>query len=456
MSASAVLDVEGIIDRNRVGRLQRRVLLLCFGVLILDGIDITMAGYLGPALIADWHIPRSALGPVLTSGLVGLAVGSLIAGPLADRVGRRRVIVLSLVCYGLLSLGSALATGVEWLSALRLLTGLGLGASMPTAATMVAEYAPKARRGVMMTFMYCGFTLGAAFGGYLTTFLIASAGWRAALIAGGMLPLGCAAVVFLALPESPKFLARRGGQDSKLADLMNQIEPACVDGAASPVRFAVTEDRAGPGAPIRALLTQRYRLGTTTIWIGFLAAFFTVYLMNSWLPILMSDVGFTPTEVATIGFLLQFGGTIGNIAIGYAMDRFGMHRTVLVSTICAGAMVITIAAAPRSVLVLGALIFGLGMFTNSLAVAFPVLAAVFYPTAIRATGTSWATGIARLGAIAGAAVGTVLISIGLGYHAVFLALLVPIAVGIVAISIKGRVGTSSRRQPGRIGAHPPA
>jgi len=328
---------------------------------------------------------------------------------------------------------------------------------MPTAATtMVAEYAPRARRGVMMTFMYCGFTLGAAFGGYLTTFLIASAGWRAALIAGGVLPLGCAAVVFLALPESPKFLARRGGQDSKLADLMNQIEPACVDGAASPVRFAVTEDRAGPGAPIRALLTQRYRLGTTTIWIGFLAAFFTVYLMNSWLPILMSDVGFTPTEVATIGFLLQFGGTIGNIAIGYAMDRFGMHRTVLVSTICAGAMVITIAAAPRSVLVLGALIFGLGMFTNSLAVAFPVLAAVFYPTAIRATGTSWATGIARLGAIAGAAVGTVLISIGLGYHAVFLALLVPIAVGIVAISIKGRVGTSSRRQPGRTGAHPPA
>jgi len=440
MSAPAVLDVEGIIDRNRVGPLQRRVLLLCFGVLILDGIDITMAGYLGPALIADWHIPKSALGPILTSGLVGLALGSLLAGPLADRVGRRRVIVFSMVCYGLMSAVSALAPGPVWLAALRLLTGLGLGASMPNAATMVAEYAPRARRGVMMTFMYCGFTLGAAVGGYLTSVLIASAGWRFALLAGGVLPLVYALVVFLALPESPKFLARRGGHQTELGELLNQIEPGCVTGAASPLRFTVAEDPTEPGAPIRALLTPRYRVGTSTIWIGFLAAFFTVYLMNSWLPILMSDVGFTLTEVATIGFLLQFGGTIGNIAIGYVMDLAGMHRTVLISTICAGVMLVTIAAAPRSVLVIGSLIFMLGMFTNPLAVAFPVLAAAFYPTAIRATGTSWATGIARFGAIGGAAVGTVLVSAGVGYRAVFLALLIPVAIGILAISIKSRVG----------------
>jgi len=436
MSAPAVLDVEHIIDRNGVGRLQRRVLLICFGVLIVDGIDTTMSGYLGPALIADWGIPKAALGPVVTSGLVGLALGSLIAGPLADRFGRRRVIMCSLIFFGLFSAASALASGVASFSALRVLTGIGLGASMPNAATLVAEYAPRARRGVMMTFMYCGFTLGAAVGGYLTSFLVVSVSWRAALVAGGVLPIVFAGVVFLALPESPKFLARRGGRDGELAELLNRIEPGCVTGAG---RFVLAEDRSGGGAPVRALLSPQFRLGTVTIWVGWLAAFFTVYLMNSWLPILMNDVGFSLIQVATIGFLLQFGGTIGNIGIGFVMDKAGMHRTIIVSTICAGVMLLAIAAAPRSVLAIGASIFVLGMFTNSLAVAFPVLAATFYPTAMRATGTSWATGIARLGAIGGAAAGTVLVAIGLDYKAVFLTLLVPVAIGILAASINSRV-----------------
>jgi len=439
MSAPAVLDVEHIIDRNGVGRLQRRVLLICFGVLIVDGIDTTMSGYLGPALIADWGIPKAALGPVVTSGLVGLALGSLIAGPLADRFGRRRVIMCSLIFFGLFSAASALASGVASFSALRVLTGIGLGASMPNAATLVAEYAPRARRGVMMTFMYCGFTLGAAVGGYLTSFLIASASWRLALVAGGALPIAFAGVVFLALPESPKFLARRGGRAGELTAVLNQIEPGCVSGGSGAARFILVEDHTGGGAPVRALLSPRYRLGTVTVWAGFLAAFFTVYLMNSWLPILMSDVGFSLIQVATIGFLLQFGGTVGNIAIGFVMDKAGMHRTIIVSTICAGGMLIAIAAAPRSVLAIGTLIFVLGIFTNSLAVAFPVLAAAFYPTAMRATGTSWATGVARIGAIGGAATGTVLVALGLDYKAVFLTLLVPVAVGILAASINSRV-----------------
>lgn len=439
MSAPAVLDVEHIIDRNGVGRLQRRVLLICFGVLIVDGIDTTMSGYLGPALIADWGIPKAALGPVVTSGLVGLALGSLIAGPLADRFGRRRVIMCSLIFFGLFSAASALASGVASFSALRVLTGIGLGASMPNAATLVAEYAPRARRGVMMTFMYCGFTLGAAVGGYLTSFLVASVSWRSALVTGGVLPIMLAGVVFLALPESPKFLARHGGRDGELAELLNRIEPGCITGGASAARFVLADDRSGGGAPVRALLSPRFRLGTVTIWVGWLAAFFTVYLMNSWLPILMNDVGFSLIQVATIGFLLQFGGTIGNIGIGFVMDKAGMHRTIIVSTICAGVMLLAIAAAPRSVLAIGASIFVLGIFTNSLAVAFPVLAAAFYPTAIRATGTSWATGIARLGAIGGAAAGTVLVAIGLDYKAVFLTLLVPVALGILAASINGRV-----------------
>lgn len=442
MTLPSKIDVEEVIDRNKVGKSQIAVMLMCFGVLILDGIDTTMAGYLGQALIDDWGITKADLGPVVTSGLVGLAAGSLIAGPLGDRFGRRRVIIWSVVFFGLMSAASALSTDVASFSVLRVLTGLGLGASMPNAATLVAEYAPKIRRGVMMTFIYCGFTLGAAVGGYFTSFLIQWFSWHSALIGGGIVPILFALFAWVKLPESPKFLARKGVHHDRLVGIMNRIEPGI---AGSNTVFAVDEAAAvKQKSPVSALVSRPYRIGTATIWTGFVAAFFTVYLMNSWLPILMGDVGFTLTEIATIGFLLQIGGTLGNVAIGYCMDRFGQHKTLVVAGICAAAMLLLIGlSGARTVGVIGLMIFILGIFTNSIATGFPVMAASFYPTRMRATGTSWATGIARFGAIAGAAVGTVMVAMGLGFEQVFITLTVPVALGIAAVAIKGRYRPTS-------------
>ncbi|GAA2353146.1 hypothetical protein SVIO_001100 [Streptomyces violaceusniger] len=153
---------------------------------------------------------------------------------------------------------------------------------------------------------------------------------------------------------------------------------------------------------------------------------------------MMTDVGFSLTAAATMGLLLQAGGTVGNLGIGWLMDGFGLHRTVGAAMACAAVLLIVIALVPQQVLVLGALVFVLGMFTNTVGTGFPILSAAFYPTSIRATGTSWATGIARFGAISGAAVGTVLVAMGLNYRQVFVSLLVPAAVCIAALVVKAR------------------
>ncbi|GHE77180.1 4-hydroxybenzoate transporter [Amycolatopsis deserti] len=440
------LDLQGVIDRHKVGRLQRRVLLLCLGVVTLDGIDVAMVSYLGPSLIADWHITKAQLGPVVTSGLLGLALGSLVAGPLADRLGRRRVIIASLVFFGVMSAVTALATNVLWFSVLRVLTGFGLGAALPNATTLVSEFAPSRRRSAMMSLTYCGMTLGGAVAGYLTNALVQVASWHWALVAGGVLPLAYAVVVGLALPESPKFLARHAGRHDELARLMARAVPEEIPPG---TRFTLDEPPVAARVPVAGLVAPRFRTGTLCIWAGFVAAFFIVYLMNSWLPILMTDVGFSLTAAATIGLLLQAGGTIGNLGIGWLMDSFGLHRTVAVAMGCAAVMLVLVALAPQDVVVLGILIFVLGMFTNTVGTGFPILSAAFYPTSIRATGTSWATGIARFGAIAGAAAGTVLVAIGLHYRQVFLALLLPAALCVVAVTIKGRhSSTPDRRRAG--------
>lgn len=436
------LELQSVIDRHPVGRLQRRVLMLCFGVLVLDGIDVAVVSFIAPSLIADWGISKAQLGPVVTSGLLGLAVGSLVAGPLADRFGRRKIIIGSLVFFGVMCTATALASGVVAFSILRVLTGFGLGAAMPNATTLVSEYAPARRRSAMMAITYCGMTLGSAIAGYLTSVIVEIASWHWVLIVGGVLPVVYAVVVAVALPESPKYLARVPQRRAELSTLMSRIVP---DHIPPDAQFTLDEPPAGNRAPFVALLVPRFRLGTLTIWVGFIAAFFIVYLMNSWLPILMTDAGFALSTAATIGLLLQVGGTIGNIGIGWLMDRFGLHRIVAIGMGCAGVLLALIAVAPQEVVVIGVLIFVLGMFTNSVATGFPILSAAFYPTAIRATGTSWATGVARFGAIAGAAAGTVLVAFGMHYQQVFLTLLIPVAVCIAAVVTKGRKARTAGR-----------
>lgn len=434
------LDLQSTIDSHRVSALQRRVLLLCFGVVVLDGLDVAMVSFLAPSLISDWGVSKAELGPVVTSGLVGLAFGSLIAGPLSDRFGRRGVIVASMTFFGVASVATALTTDIWWFSVMRVITGFGLGAALPNATILVSEYAPSRRRSAMMSVAYCGMTLGSAAAGYFTTYIVKIASWHWVLILGGLLPICYAIVISRFLPESPKFLARQSDRRRELADLMSQIVPEPIPAG---TYFTLNEPLVTASTPVAALVSPRYRAGTLPIWVGFIAAFFIVYLMNSWLPILMTDVGFSLTAAATIGMLLQIGGTIGNVGIGLLMDRFGLHLTVATAMSCAAVLLVAVAFAPKSVFVLGALIFVLGMFTNTVGTGFPILSAAFYPTAIRGTGTSWATGIARFGAIGGAAAGTVLVAVGLSYQQVFLVLLIPAAVCIAAITVKARSAARS-------------
>jgi AAHS family 4-hydroxybenzoate transporter-like MFS transporter len=428
-------DLQDVIDRHPVGRMRRRVLLLCMGVLVLDGLDIALVSFIAPSLISDWGITKAQLGPIVTSGLFGLAIGSLVAGPFADRFGRRKVIIAALLAFGLMSIATALSTDVLSFSVLRFLTGLGLGAAMPNAATLVSEYAPTKRRSAMMAITYCGTTCGAASAGYLTNLVVQTTSWHWALIVGGILPIAYSAVVFAALPESPKFLAHNASRHAELIRLVESIVP---ERFPEDTRLCLDEPDAESKATVKALLVRRFRVGTLTIWAGFVAAFFIVYLMNSWLPILMIDVGFSLTAAATIGLLLQLGGTVGNVSIGWLMDGYGLHRVVAIGMGCAAVMLALVTVAPQDVIVIGCRIFLLGIFTNSVATGFPILSAAFYPTAIRATGTSWATGIARFGAIAGAAAGTALVSFGMNYRQVFLVLVVPAALSIFAVVVKAR------------------
>ncbi|HXQ03993.1 MAG TPA: MFS transporter, partial [Bradyrhizobium sp.] len=161
------VDVAQFIDAQPVGGFQIRLLLTCAAVLFLDGFDTQAIGFVAPALAREWGVSKAALGPVFSAGLFGLMIGALVLGPLADRIGRKKIIVFSTLAFGIGTLVTAFVQDVNMLLAIRFLTGLGLGGAMPNAIAMTSEFNPRRRRATMVMTMFCGFSVGAALGGFL-------------------------------------------------------------------------------------------------------------------------------------------------------------------------------------------------------------------------------------------------------------------------------------------------
>lgn len=444
------LNIQAFLDSRPFGPFQWKILLLCLSILILDGFDIVSMGFIAPALVADWKVPREALGPVLSMGLFGLAIGALAGGPLSDRFGRRKVIIGAVFFFGVMSLASAWSPSIAVLAVMRFLTGLGLGASQPNAATLAAEYAPKKYRSLMVTVVYCGFTLGAAGGGFLANYLITSHGWASILVVGGVVPIAFALILYFILPESAKFLAVKHGGRNGLERIVNLIAPNTANAS---TEFVTPErEHAGKGA-IKLIVSKPHTVVTITLWIGLFMNLMTVYFLNSWLPIMVKDDGFTLADAALVGAMLQVGGTLGNIFIGWEMDRFNPHKVMIGTLLGAGLFTVALGNLNPSLYGLMTLVFMLGFCINSSNTGWTALAAGYYPTEMRATGTSWVTGIGRFGAIFGASVGAVLLSFKWDFGQLFLALTVPIGIAIAAAYIKGRHSAAAEFVVRNVAAH---
>jgi AAHS family 4-hydroxybenzoate transporter-like MFS transporter len=435
MSVIKQLNVQDFLDTRPFGAFHWKVLLLGLSVLILDGFDVVAMGFIAPAIIEDWKVGHTALGPVLSMGLFGLAIGAMTGGPLADRFGRRKIVIGAVFFFGLMSLLSAWSPNLAVLSVMRFLTGLGLGASQPNAATLASEYAPRKYRSIMVTVIYCGFTLGAAGGGFLSTYLIGRHGWQSILLVGGIVPILFALVLAFVLPESAKFPAVKQGGRNALMRVLNQIEPAAAD--FSTMFITAERAHAGQGA-IRLIASKPHTTVTLALWVGMFMNLMIVYFLNSWLPIMVKGIHFSLGEAALVAAMMRVGGTLGSVVIGWEMDRFKAHQVMIGTLLAAGVFTMILANVSFTLSGLTTMVFLLGYCTNSSTTGWTAMAASYYPTEMRATGTGWMTGIGRFGAILGAYAGAILLSLSWSFGQLFMSLTIPIGTAIVAAYIGGR------------------
>ncbi|KMN30890.1 4-hydroxybenzoate transporter [Chromobacterium sp. LK1] len=428
------LDVQTIID-ERFSPCQRLLLALCFLVVAVDGFDAAAVGYIAPALVQEWGVPRAALGPVLSAALFGLALGALSAGPLADRYGRKSVLLASVLFFGAGSLASAFAATLEQLTTLRFLTGLGLGAAMPNAVTLMSEFAPARYRAVLVNAMFCGFPLGASAGGVLASWLIPHYGWRSVLLLGGLAPLALAVPLWRYLPESVRHMAAHGAPPARIRRVLERI--AGRDLSAEP-GFVAAEPALGGRSAVGVVLAPAYRLGSLMLWLAYFMGLLIFYLLTSWLPLLIKDAGFSISQAALMTALFPLGGGIGTLAAGYLMDHFNPNRVVALGYALTAGLIFAVGQGTATMLSLGGLIFLAGTAMNGAQSSMPALAAGFYPTHGRATGVAWMLGIGRFGGIVGALLGGELLRRQLELDTIFALLAIPAALATAALLCKQR------------------
>ncbi|CAJ0896285.1 MFS transporter [Ralstonia flatus] len=421
MPASLPLNITKFIDEHPLSPFQVTIVVLCFLVVAIDGFDTAAIGFIAPAIRADWNLGAAQLAPLFGAGLAGLMAGAFVFGPLADRRGRKSVLLASVLFFGLASLASAWSGTLWELVVLRFLTGLGLGGAMPNAITLTSEYCPERRRSFLVTTMFCGFTVGSALGGLASAALIDAYGWRSVLIVGGISPLVLALLLARTLPESIRFLVMANRPPERVALALQRIAPTA---DLRDVTFVVGEER-GTKSPVSRLFAPKLVRGTLLFWLTFFMSLLVIYLLSSWLPTLLRGTGLSLRTAALITAMFQIGGTVGAIVLGWLMDRVNPHYVLAASYALAGVFIAAVGSLATTPWAAATAVFLAGFCISGSQVGANALSASFYPTDCRATGVSWANGIGRLGSVLGSVGGATMLSMDLGMPTLFAVIGVP-------------------------------
>lgn len=436
MKATRSLNVQSFLNEHPFSGYQWLIFALCFLIVLLDGFDTAAIGFVAPSLIKEWGVARPALAPVLSAALFGLAAGAFAAGPLSDRLGRKAVLIASVALFGFACGGSYLAADMGQLTMLRFVTGLGLGAAMPNAVTLMSEYCPDQRRATLTNTMFCGFPLGAAFGGFLAAWMIPQWGWRSVFLLGGVTPLVLVLLMLFVLPESVRYMVAKAQPVERIRAALRRISNT-VESATS---FTMTERATPTGAKggIGVVLGRSYVVGSVMLWLAYFMGLVIFYSLINWMPILFKDAGLDARTATLISALFPLGG-VGAVFFGMLMDRFNANRVIAIGFALTAAAIYAIGQVGNNVALLVLVVFVGGTLMNMSQSSLPALAAEFYPTQGRATGIAWMMGIGRFGGIAGSFIVAELTRRQFGFSEIFAVMAIPGLIAAVALFIKQSV-----------------
>ncbi|MEM9749392.1 MAG: MFS transporter [Pseudomonadota bacterium] len=373
---------------------------LCFLATVVEGIDLLAIGLAAPAIGADFELAKAQVGLVFSATTVGMMIGAVIGGRLGDQIGRKRVLSVSVLTFGLFTFATAFSSDFSSLALMRFLTGLGIGGAMPMIATIASDIARPGQRAFVGTLMFCGLPVGGILAAMIAGVFPVDENWKNIFYVGGVTPLVLAAIIVALLPETSRTLATSDAPQ------------------ALPPRQAIFGDG---------------RLKTTVfVWGAYGATLVVTYLLLNWLPSLIVIKGFSSAQGAQASLGFTFGSLFGALGLGLSVTRFGLRipMTVMYAVTAGAILGLAGATSMRDVILYSALGGAGASGTQFLLYA---VTPGFYPANARGTGVGFSVAVGRIGAIVGPLYAGVILSGGGGISAVVTAILPVIAVAALCV-----------------------
>lgn len=410
----AAIDVGLLLDAGPWGAWQKAFTLLAALAVLFDGFDIQILGVAIPSIMREWHLTRAAFAPVAALGLAGMACGSPFAGYCGDRFGRRTALMGCVLIFGAATIATAFCHGIAQLCVLRAIAGAGVGGALPNAGALTAEFAPLRRRAMAVTLTIVCVPLGGMIAGLAAARILPLWGWHVLYLAGGGAPLLLALLLFFALPESPRYLARHAAKRGELIRTLTRIGHGIAQGS------SFRADRA-PGdtadaASVWDCFSPELRRDTTGLWLAFFACLVGIYLVFGWLPAMLTARGLNLATASSGLAAYNMGGVIGVLICSVTVTVLGSRKPLLFASAAGvlSALVLTFVpvspAGGHLLLVTGIGIHG--MFANAVQTTMYALAAHVYPTRVRSTGVACAAAVGRVGGIMSSSGGAAIIQAG--------------------------------------------
>jgi MFS transporter, AAHS family, 4-hydroxybenzoate transporter len=421
------IEIGQLIDQRKLSSLQISVMVLSALVVWLDGYHIqTMALVVG-TLSSQWSIKSEDFKLVLSSALIGIALGGAFIGPLGDRFGRRILLITTMAVVGLASIGTGYATNMTQLFIWRFLTGLGLGASLTNATALTSDYVPSRRRAALVTLMFSGVPIGAFTSSFVSPIIVQEFGWKGMFTIGGAVPLVLCVILAAAIPESVKLLLASRPGDPRIPKILSRLAPEM------DVQNVYAKKSEVRRQSVLELLREPYRTGTLLLWLVFILNMFILYILVNWLPTLLRTQGWSAANASQGTGMIQAGGVFGGIFISWCVDRgrtvMGMITAYMVTAVAFGLF----AVLSSSGFSWWVLLFVVGSGISGNQFALNALSATFYPPLIRATGIGWAASVGRIGAISSPIVGGFIIQMHVAPFAVLGGLVGPVLMCVAGV-----------------------
>ena len=430
------LSLRAKIEQSPMGAYQWMIVAMAAIMNLLDGFDVLALAFTATAIQNEFGLTRIELGYLLSAGLFGMAAGSLFLAPLADKIGRRPLLLMAVLLSTIGMLGSAFISQYQWLGFWRVITGFGVGGILVGTNVITSEYSSRKWRSFAISVYAAGFGVGAVLGGMFAVMLQGEYGWRSVFLAGAILTGLFLVVLFIWLPESIDFLTTKQPKNAEVR--LNLIAKKI--GLAGDWKLPAKTEKVKTKLPISQLFSEKYLHSTLLIWTAFFAIMFSFYFISSWTPALLKEAGMTTEQSVSVGMMISLGGTCGALIYGLLASRWTARGVLILFTVLSSAATI-IFILSSSVLWI-AMVFGIlvGVLMNGCISGLYTLNPLTYDADIRSTGVGWSIGIGRIGAILAPTIAGQLLDMGWDKQSLYIGVGFIMLISTVAIFfLKSRV-----------------